>query len=254
MNIRARGFFVWGFLQMVAESWQYMQWRDLLSLTNLRSCWRVYGYTEQSMAGIVNVRTLARWADQGGLPGAFVECGVWRGGCAGIMCLMAQASGRRVWLFDSFEGMPEATERDVGPQAEELAFGRKKGRLVPVGSNVATLEEVQHLLKCKLGVDLTTVVFRKGWFQQTIEPAQDEIGPVAILRVDGDWYESTKVCLEGLYDNVVEGGFIIIDDYGWFPGCKAAVDEFLADRKLEVQIIAVDYTCVYFCKPASARG
>lgn len=253
MNIRARVFFIRGFLQMVAESWGYLPWRDQLNLKNLRLCWRVYGYTEQSMAGIVNVRTLARWADQAGLQGAFVECGVWRGGCAGIMGLMAEASGRRLWLFDSFEGMPEATKRDIGPQADELARGRREGRLVPVGTSVATVEEVQELLHCKLGLRPTTIVFRKGWFQHTIGPARAEVGPVAILRVDGDWYESTKVCLEGLYDNVVEGGFIIIDDYGWFPGCKAAVDDFLAHRKLEVQLIAVDYSCVYFRKPASAE-
>ena len=80
----------------------------------------------------------------------------------------------------------------------------------------------------------------KGWFQDTLPQNIDKIGNIAILRLDGDWYESTKVCLEYLYDNVVEGGYILVDDYNFWPGCKKAVDEFFDNRKIFPNIIKVD--------------
>ena len=92
------------------------------------------------------------------------------------------------------------------------------------------------------------VIIVKGWFQDTLILNQIRIGPIALLRIDGDWYESTKVCLECLFDNVANGGYVIIDDYGFFPGCRKAVDEFLASRGLKVQFIPVDYSRVYFKK------
>ena len=70
-----------------------------------------------------------------------------------------------------------------------------------------------------------------------------------MLRLDGDWYESTRTCIEALYDQVVEDGFVVVDDYGAFPGCKTAIDEFFANRKIAVTLHAVDYTRVYFQKP-----
>jgi O-methyltransferase len=254
MRIKAKLLVVFRFLQVVRKSRRYLPWWDLLHPSNLLLSWRVHGHTYLTMAGLVNIRTLARLADKEAIEGAFVECGVWRGGCAGIMGRFAEASGRRLWLFDSFEGMPEATTRDIGKEANELACGRKDGRLIPVGTNVASLEDVKELLHHRFGLRPTTVVFRKGWFQHTVEASRAEVGPVAILHIDADWYESTRVCLEGLYNNVAKGGFIVIDDYGFFPGCKAAVDDFLARRNLDVQLITVDDTVVYFRKPVTERS
>ena len=239
---------------MVADAWPYLAWPELASPRNLWLCWRVCGYTQQNMAGLVNVISLAERADRAGVGGAFVECGVWRGGCAGIMAHLANSTGRRVWLFDSFEGMPEASAQDVGDAAHALTLGRKEGRLVPVGTNVAALEDVRDLLHRQLRVSRDVVEIRKGWFQDTVWRARAEIGPIALLRLDGDWYESTKTCLEALYDQVEHGGFVIIDDYGTFPGCRTAVDEFLASRSLDVDIHTVDYTRVYFQKPVSKSG
>jgi hypothetical protein len=90
---------------------------------------------------------------------------------------------------------------------------------------------------------------RQGWFQETLPVAKHEIGPIAVLRLDGDWYDSTKVCLENLYDLVTVGGFVLIDDYGYWEGCRRAVDEFLASRKLEVALNAVDDSGVWFEVP-----
>ena len=105
-----------------------------------------------------------------------------------------------------------------------------------------------------LGIDRRQVVIHKGWFQETIPVAAPSIGPLAVLRIDGDWYESTRVCLAGLYDNVVDGGFVIIDDYGTFVGCAKAVDEFLHDRGLTVELVAIDGEGVYFRKGASPQA
>ena len=75
------------------------------------------------------------------------------------------------------------------------------------------------------------------------------IGPIAILRLDADWYESTKCALENLYDNVVSGGYIVIDDYMYWEGCRKAVDEFLAKKDFNANLHKIDYKGVYFQKP-----
>ncbi|HEY2117084.1 MAG TPA: TylF/MycF/NovP-related O-methyltransferase [Candidatus Angelobacter sp.] len=237
----------------ILDSWPYLAWTDIFNPANLLLAWRLFPYTQQNLAGLLNVRRLARLLDQRGVPGAFVECGIWRGGCAAVMGRAAEASGRQLWLFDSFEGMPEASSRDIGDAAEELSHGRNSGAMVPVGSNVASLQEVSEFLHRKMRIAENTIVIKKGWFQNTVPSACHEIGSIAMLRIDADWYESTLVCLEELYDNVVDGGFIIIDDYGWFPGCRAAVDEFLASRNLTPQLVTVDYTRVYFQKNGASH-
>jgi hypothetical protein len=122
------------------------------------------------------------------------------------------------------------------------------GALSPVGTNMASVDEVRTLLFKKLRLKEDNITIVKGWFQNTLPVYRDRMGAIAILRIDGDWYESTKVCLESLYDNVVNEGYIIIDDYGFYPGCKKAVDEFLERRRLKVQLIKTDYSRVYFKK------
>jgi O-methyltransferase len=144
--------------------------------------------------------------------------------------------------------MPEATQEDVGEEAKKLARGMMNGKLSPVGANVASVDDVKTLFFKKLRLQENAVSIVKGWFQNTLPRYKRQIGSIAILRIDGDWYESTKVCLEQLYDNVVKGGYVIIDDYGYYPGCKKAVDEFVTGRQLDVDLIPVDYSRVYFRK------
>ena len=85
--------------------------------------------------------------------------------------------------------------------------------------------------------------------QDTLPRDSSRIESIAILRLDGDWYASTKVCLDHLYDKVVSGGFVIVDDYGYYEGCKKAVDEFIEERGLEVFLSQVDSGCVYWTRP-----
>lgn len=160
-------------------------------------------------------------------PGAFVECGVWAGGSAGMMGLADPH--REMWLFDSWKGLPEPGEADISFQ----------GHRREAGWNYADRGQVERLIG-RLSLDSARVHLVQGWFEETLPVARDEIGPIALLHLDGDWYESIKTCLELLYDRVVLGGFVVVDDYFHWRGCARAVDEFLsAHEPVELQRVEV---------------
>jgi O-methyltransferase len=165
---------------------------------------------------------LVRFILANDIPGNFVECGVWRGGMSFLMAdLVRQAgSNRSTWMFDSFEGMPEPDDRDGA--AAVIAEG--------LDNNRVSLEQVQSIAN-QLGLAPYTRLV-KGWFDDTLPARREEIGPIALLRIDADWHASVRCCLDNLYDQVVEGGFIVFDDYFDFPGCAIAVHEFLGERHL----------------------
>jgi hypothetical protein len=204
-------------------------------------------YTMAGYARLINAYDVVRRAEDAGIPGAIVECGVFKGGAAAMMT-MASSPARIVWLFDSFEGLPEPTAED-GAKAVEYAGDRGGGVLQPIDRCVGPLELVEELFFDKLHVGRERVMIRKGWFQDTLPLAKHEIGPIAVLRLDGDWYESTKVCLDNLYDLVAPGGFVIIDDYGYWEGCRRAVDELIAARHLRIELIPIDDSGVWFRVP-----
>ena len=234
----------------ILDSWEYVPLKKYLSLYKLVLFWKVCAHAQQNYASLANAYDLTILVERNNLEGAIVECGVWRGGCAAVMATVAEKSksNRKVWLFDSFEGMPQATKDDIGEDARELSGGAMSGNLAPVGTNIASVDEVKELLFTKLRLGENNITIVKGWFQDTLPLYRTRIGPIALLRIDGDWYESTKVGLECLFDNVVNEGYVIIDDYGFFPGCRKAVDEFLDSRGLKVQFAGVDYSRVYFKK------
>lgn len=206
------------------------------------------------MVSVARLRTLYQQTAEvfeKNIPGALVECGVWRGGCVGLMGLAAQRFGlaRPIHLFDSFEGLPAPQIQNDGQCAVEYAKGRSDGALTPIGECIAGDSEVRAFLFEQLRLNPGHFVFHKGWFQDTVAPASLAIGPIALLRLDGDWYESTKVCLDHLYDQVSPGGFVILDDYLSWEGCKRATDEFLASRRLQVELHQIDQAAVYFRRP-----
>lgn len=210
----------------------------------------VMPYTMASYRRLDNVYRLAQRSEQESIRGAFVECGSWRGGCSAIMAWVAHrvGSGRKTWLFDSFEGLPEPTKED-GETASAYASKNVSGRLSSINLCIGTLEKAKEILFTKLKLPEKDIVIRKGWFQDTLPVAMHEIGPIAILRLDGDWYESTRVCLEHLYDLVVPGGFVIIDDYGTWEGCRKAVDEFMQTKGVKPDLVTIDRTGRWFRKP-----
>jgi Macrocin-O-methyltransferase (TylF) len=222
----------------------------LKDIERLRLFLKVCTYSMVSYYNLSCTYELARTAEQYKILGAFVECGVWRGGSAAVMAYVAHKAGnnRKVHLFDSFEGLPEPNEKD-GIEARIYAENKAGGKLSSIGKCVGRYEDVIYLFFSILKLRRENIIIHKGWFQETMPKIKDLIGPIAILRLDADWHESTKVCLDYLYDSVVSGGFVIIDDYNAWEGCKKAVDEFLTNKKIKVEMVKIDQSVVYFQKP-----
>lgn len=205
---------------------------------------------------LLNTCELAEQLERDGRDGAFVECGVWRGGVAALMALVARKAGggRKTHLFDSFEGLPRPTVQDAEDfktwGGDEVA-STGDAALEPIGVYAASLEDVSTFLFEQLHLDRTQVLLHKGWFQHTLPAARPEVGPIALLRIDADWYSSVKECLDTLYDNVIDGGYVILDDFGEYPGCRQAFEEFRQARGLNPDLHAIDQTGVWFQKPWS---
>lgn len=212
---------------------------------------RILPYTMVGRTGLLATYDIADEVERRGLEGCFVECGVARGGCSALMAMVAREnnSGRKVWLFDSFEGLPEHTDED---EYQGLLIRKPKDRsssVVSAGYCLGTFEEVEELLFTRLGLSRDKIFMVKGWFEDTLPNYKDKVGQITVLRIDADWYESTKCCLENLYDNVIAGGYIIIDDYGSIIGCKKATDEFLKDNDIYVNLSFDKRGGCYFTKP-----
>jgi hypothetical protein len=173
------------------------------------------------------------------IDGGFVECGVCNGGSAGVVAKVLKSDkNRHVWLFDSWEGCPTPTPYDVAYTGQQGERGEATG----------SEEKVKELLFKRLLLSPNNIHLVKGWFEDTIPSVKEDIGKIAFLHLDCDWYKSVKFCLENLYDEVTEGGYVVIDDYGHWKGCRKAVDEFIGKRKLRVRIHQIDYTGAYFQK------
>lgn len=224
---------------------------------------------DHSMLPLINLFTLfeqAVYCEQKNIPGCFVECGVWKGGAVGIMAkanLDFGNSRREIHLFDAFDDICPPDASIDGEKAikdakeimglEEVAEMRGqlhsvKGAYDKMGGH-GTIDICRKLLVDKIKYPSSKIHFHKGWFQETIPVDKNEINSIAILRLDGDWYDSIKICLENLYDKVEKGGLIVIDDYGYYEGCTKAVNEFLEQRKIKTFLSYSRPGCRYFVKP-----
>ncbi len=192
-----------------------------------------------SMTGSKRMRRLRLLCEQiiqERIPGDFIETGVWRGGSCILMRGVLKAhrvTTRRVWVADSFEGLP----KPEWPQDEGDTLHTFEALRV-------SLNSVQKNFK-NYGLLDDQVVFLKGWFKDTLKSAP--IKKLAMLRLDGDMYQSTMDCLEALYDKVSTGGFIFVDDYA-LVGCRNAINDFRAQRQINSPLIEVDWTGVYWRK------
>lgn len=223
---------------------------------------RVRAKTMVAYVSLVSLWQQIRYCEEKKIEGDYVECGVWKGGSVGLMALANLAYGaerRRLHLFDAFDDICEPDPAVDGERAisEMKKFaGRDRSTITGALSPVAgiyehlggpgDLDEVKKFIEDDLGYDPTQCIYHKGWFQDTLPKA--EIDKIAVLRLDSDWYASTKICLETLHDKVVPGGFVIIDDYGCYEGCRKAVDEFLQVRGLKVFLNHVTTDCRYWVK------
>ncbi|HTL81425.1 MAG TPA: TylF/MycF/NovP-related O-methyltransferase [Bacteroidia bacterium] len=157
------------------------------------------------------------------IEGCVIECGVWRGGMiAGIAELLGKK--RNYFLFDSFEGLPPAKEIDGESAIKWQKDVNSPGYYDNCRAEMKWAEEAMK----KSGAENFRLV--KGWFDKTI-PVFELNEPIAILRLDGDWYDSTMVCLEHFFPHVAEGGLIILDDYYVWDGCSRALHDYLSAHK-----------------------
>ncbi len=208
-------------------------------------------YTMVSYRGLCNLYELAMLVEKNKMEGCFVECGVWRGGCAAVMAYVVRRFGskRKIWLFDSFRGLPDPTEND-GQWVRDAAGGNMREIFTNINWCLASREDVIHIFSSLGLYDTNNIMIVEGWFQDTLPEFKNKVGPIAILRLDCDWYESTKCCLGNLYNNVICGGYVILDDYGSNQGCKKAADEFLNTQKINIPVLKqADEDCYYFQKP-----
>jgi O-methyltransferase len=177
------------------------------------------------------------------VPGAIVECGVWRGGSMMLAAETLLALGhtdRQLYLYDTFKGMPQPTARDIsyrGDSAERKWRSRQR-KDVNEWSR-ASLGEVRRNVQ-RTGYPAERVQFVAGRVEETIpKEAPDRIG---LLRLDTDWYESTYHELVHLFPRLEVGGVLIIDDYGHWRGAREAVDEYLLENDAPILLTRVDYT------------
>ena len=163
------------------------------------------------------------------IPGDFVECGVFAGAQVGVMALASaghrNARDRKFHLFDSFEGIPEAGPRDNEQPGIGPLPGGGEGRLVTSGVSACSVEQVQGHME-RWGVDGSRLVYWEGWFQDTVKDWPCD-KPISLLRLDGDLYESTMVCLEHLYPRLSRGGICIADDCT-LKGCAEAMRDYFS--------------------------
>ena len=181
--------------------------------------WPSHAHTMIGLKRLRNLRSLISQVLEDRIPGDFIETGVWRGGACIYMRALLMAYGatdRRVWVADSFAGLPPPNPERYPADAGSI--------LHKIGLIAVSLEEVKKNF-AKYDMLDEQVVFLNGWFKDTLPHAPIE--KLAILRLDGDMYESTTQALDSLYPKLSPGGFVIIDDYILIP-CRKAVDDFRA--------------------------
>lgn len=200
--------------------------------------WPSRAHTMIGRKRLDNVRSLTESVLGNGVPGDLMETGVWRGGACILMRGVLDAYGitdRKVWLADSFEGLPPPDEK---------SFPADKGDLFHTFPDLAvSLEQVQENFR-KYGLLDEQVIFLKGWFKDTLPTAP--VDRLALLRLDGDMYESTMLALENLYPKLSIGGYVIVDDYHVVPACKQAIDDYSNACHFKPQIEEIDGVGVFW--------
>lgn len=201
-----------------------------------------------SLTGPFRILSLIRATDyivKNDIKGSIVECGVWKGGS--IMAVLStllkhNINDKKVYLYDTYEGMSTPTENDKSVRGEDaLNAFEEKDEVWDKIKCYSSLEEVKENVY-STGYNAEKLNFIKGKVEDTI--TKDNLPEeISILRLDTDWYESTKHELEFLYPKLVKGGILIIDDYGHWDGCKKAVDEYFKENNINMFLSRIDYSC-----------
>lgn len=210
---------------------------------------RAMPYSMTGAARMLALLDAVRYCVERGVPGAFAECGVWRGGSVLSMIIMLQRlrrTDRDIYLYDTFEGMTRPTEEDVSElggaafEAWQEAEGTERRAWDGVFGREAFSEEGVRALLRRTGYPPERLHFVRGAVEDTLpDRAPDEL---ALLRLDTDWYQSTRHELTHLFPRLCTGGVLIIDDYGHWRGARQAVDEYFAREHPPLLLHRIDYT------------
>ncbi|MDA0657085.1 MAG: class I SAM-dependent methyltransferase [Proteobacteria bacterium] len=211
---------------------------------------RVRPYTMIAKYGRIedNLLIAERQVRKHRLSGSYVECGVWRGGMSfAMMQILPRYGVTDFHFFDSFQGLPVATAQDGAD-----ALGQQRNGDLWFDDNTADHGQFLKDLEKFKPAGVTTTV-HKGWFEDTLSEFPKD-GRIAVLRLDGDWYDSTLVCFQALWDRVIPNGLVLIDDYYDWSGCTNAVHRFLVDRfsadnNFYCPIRSTKYGLAYLVKP-----
>jgi O-methyltransferase len=200
--------------------------------------WPADAETMIGLKRLRNLRTCVESVIADDVPGDLIETGAWRGGATIMMRAVLAAhdvTDRTVWVADSFEGLPK-------PDAER--WPADAGDLHHTKDELAiSVDSVKDNFR-RYGLLDEQVKFLVGWFDDTLPTAP--IDKLAVLRLDGDMYGSTMSALDALYDKVSPGGFVIVDDYGAVPGCRAAVHDFRAKKGIDAPLQEIDWAGVFW--------
>ena len=202
--------------------------------------WPAMGETMVGMKRLDNVQACVEDVLTNNIPGDIIEAGVWRGGVAILMRAILKVNGvidRTVWAADSFSGLPAPNANNFPADASS--------QLHNMDFLAVSLEEVKANFE-RYGMLDEQVKFAKGWFRDTLPTLHDK--QWAIVRLDGDMYESTMDGLTNLYPNLSVGGYIIIDDFGALTACRQAVKDYRAQHGIEDPIQSADWTGCYWQK------
>ena len=208
-------------------------------------------YTMTSSERLWSLLNAVRHVVNDDVPGDFVECGVWRGGSVMAMAeelARLRVLDRRIWLYDTFSGMTPPTSRDVEASTGTTAAEMLNATSAVDGNNVwciAGRADVESNVR-STGYPFEQFRFVEGDVCLTLQ--REVPDSIAILRLDTDWYESTKASLETLYPKLAVGGVCILDDYGHWQGARAAVDEYFALRGHRPYMHMIDYSGRVFIK------
>lgn len=202
--------------------------------------WPAIGHTMIGFRRLDNLQACAEDVLANGVPGDMIEAGVWRGGSTILLRAILRAHGvtdRRVWVADSFQGLPQ-------PDVEK--YPHDAGDTHHIHQELAvSLERVRANFE-RYGLLDDQVRFLSGWFRDTLPTAPS--GPLALVRLDGDMYESTMDGLVHLYPRLSPGGYLIVDDYGYAAACRQAVQDYRAAHRVVEEIKIVDWTGAYWQK------
>jgi len=199
-------------------------------------------YTMISRERLFSLITATRYIAKHKVEGAIVECGVWRGGAIGAAAMALKDIGekRDLFLYDTFEGMSSPTKEDKAFNGEDANIKFQETKTGSESSDwcLASLEDVQANLKV-MDLNIDDFHFVKGMVEVTIPDQSPESG-IALLRLDTDWYKSTKHEMEHLFPRLVPGGVLIIDDYSDWAGSRQAVDEYIEANNIRILLNRID--------------